>query len=97
MAKAFNSAFAGSAEIEAATAEQAGGVGVTVEHRAGGNGELVADGCAGAPMEKVSFDGIPIRVVADGAFAGVASMLKRFFGVLCHGQFTGEVSLRIKL
>ena len=81
LAKAFDSAFAGSAETEAATAEQAGGVGVTVERRAGGNGELVADGCAGAPMDEIGLDGFAVGMPADGAFADVAFERRFWFGL----------------
>ncbi len=84
---AFDDAFADAAKIEAAALEKSGGGSVAVNGRARGERKFVADSVFGAPVDEVGFDGFAIGMLADGAFASVASE-RRF--VLCLGSARGR-------
>ncbi|MHB8540063.1 MAG: hypothetical protein ACYDCD_03855 [Candidatus Acidiferrales bacterium] len=64
--------FADATKIGAAAFEEAGSGSVAVD--GGARRELITEGNGGfrAPIDEVGFDRIAVRMIADGAFAGVA-------------------------
>ncbi|HEV2314350.1 MAG TPA: hypothetical protein VGR94_03520 [Candidatus Acidoferrales bacterium] len=69
---ALDDTFADATKIAAAAFEEPGSGSVTVNR--GARGELIIEGDGGfrAPIDEVGLDGIAVRMIADGAFAGVA-------------------------
>lgn len=74
---AFENVFEGAAKIEAALLVEAGGAGVAENDAAVGDLEVVGNPLDAAPLKESSFDGAAVRMIADGAFAGVARGVRR--------------------
>jgi hypothetical protein len=72
IAGSFDEAVEGGADGLAPASPEANGVDVSVEAREAGEFVVVDDARAGRPVEEGFVDGFAFRVVADGAFAGVA-------------------------
>ena len=81
---ALDNTFADATKIGAAAFDEADGGSVAVN--AGARRKLITDGDGGfrAPIDEVGFDGIAVRMVADGAFAGVA--FERGIGLATGGD-----------
>ncbi|HKW89587.1 MAG TPA: hypothetical protein VJN21_12615 [Candidatus Acidoferrales bacterium] len=71
-AHAFENAFGDDAEILPAASHEAGSVGVVIEGGATGEFILFRDTRRLAPTEEIVLDLFALRMIADGAFAGVA-------------------------
>lgn len=81
---ALDNTFADATIIGAAAFEEASSGSVAVN--GGARGEMIIEGDGGfrAPIDEVGFDGIAVRMVADGAFAGVA--FERGIGLATGGD-----------
>ncbi|HEV2288310.1 MAG TPA: hypothetical protein VGR81_05085 [Candidatus Acidoferrales bacterium] len=67
----FQNAFGKTAEITAATSAEASGLGVTVNRRATGQVVILLDVRRRMPLEEFLFNVFALRMVTDGAFAGM--------------------------
>jgi len=74
---AFEDAFEGAAEFSFAPGEEAGGVSVAVDGGAVGDFVIAGDQFGAAPADEIAFDGVAVRVGADGTSAGVTGEIGR--------------------